>query len=70
MIKTIQLPRNNAVMLYNLLEVKAHDLELFIQSNDYEGKHGRMAEAVRVADTAYLQDIRATQHIVNKAIGE
>ena len=68
MLKTIQLPHNNLVMLYNLLEVKAHDLQLFIESNDYEAKHGRMAEAVKVADTAYMQDIRATQHIINKAL--
>lgn len=70
MLKTIQLTRNNAEMLYTILELKANDVERFIQNNRYADQHGDLAEAVRTADIAYLRDIRATQDTINKAIGE
>jgi hypothetical protein len=68
MLKTIQLPHHDLVMLYNVLEVKATDLARFIEAEDYTTRHRDMAEAVKTADLAYLSDIRAVQHVINKAI--
>lgn len=68
MLKTIQLPHHDLVMLYNVLEVKATDLARFIETTNYTTRHRDMAEAVKTADTRYLNDIRAVQHVINKAI--
>lgn len=54
--------------LHIILENRADDLSKFIQSEDYEAKHGNMADAVRTADARYLADIRAIQSKVNAAI--
>jgi hypothetical protein len=54
--------------LHVILENRAEDLSKFIQSEDYETKHGNMADAVRTADARYLADIRAIQAKVNAAI--
>ena len=51
-----------------ILENRADDLSKFIQTEDYESKHGNMADAVRTADVRYLADIRAIQSKVNAAI--
>jgi hypothetical protein len=54
--------------LHIILDGRAEDLSKFIQSEDYETKHGNMADAVRTADARYLADIRAIQSKVNAAI--
>lgn len=68
MLKTIQLPRHDLIMLDMILENKAHDLSLFIEGEDYEARHRDMAPAVKQADMNYLNDIRAVQYVINKAI--
>jgi hypothetical protein len=54
--------------LHIILDNRADDLSKFIQTEDYESKHGNMADAVRTADARYLADIRAIQSKVNAAI--
>jgi hypothetical protein len=54
--------------LHIILENRADTLSKFIQSEDYQAKHGDMADAVRTADARYLADIRAIQSKVNAAI--
>jgi hypothetical protein len=68
MLKTINLTRNDLILLNTILENKAHDLSLFIQDEDYEARHRDMAQAVKTADENYLSDIRAIQYVINKAI--
>jgi hypothetical protein len=70
MLKTIQLPRHDLIMLDMLLENKAADLAKHIEEVDYEKLHQELAPAVLAADNAYLNDIRAVQYVINKAIGE
>jgi hypothetical protein len=70
MLKTIQLPRHDLIMLDMILENKAADLQTHIEGFDYAKVHQELAPAVVAADNAYLRDIRAVQYVINKAIGE
>jgi hypothetical protein len=56
------------ITMFNILDGRAETLSKFIQSEDYQAKHGDMADAVRTADARYLADICALQAKINAAI--
>ena len=62
------LNRYELITVFNILEGRADTLSKFIQSEDYQAKHGDMADAVRTADARYLADICAIQSKINAAI--
>lgn len=65
----IQLSRTDAIIVANLLEIRAHDLRLFIEDHDYEAKHGvLLGSAVKSGDQRYLSELLAIQDTVNNAI--
>lgn len=54
---TIELQTYQIRILQILLSNRIRDLDVFMASNDYEGKHNDMADAVRRADQNYRNDL-------------
>lgn len=64
----MNLDRYEAITLHNILESRIVSLNDFIKTENYEARHGEMADAVRQADTRYLADIRTIQRKLDRTI--
>jgi hypothetical protein len=67
---SLNLNRNERILLHTILENRAVDLADYIHDTDYGAKHGAqdLAEAVFRADSQYLADIRALQSKILSSI--